>query len=207
MGEVSSEVAGEEAGLDREELLEADFLLEQGMVQFSLFAFLPSLDDFSSAFVGELDGAAFAFIKMFGLDLLAVDEGDGEAVGEPGAEFFHEVERGCRPAGPGGVEPADVGVEPGGGEGGETVVAQEGVEKGEEAVDFVARRAARAEGEGERLPLLLEHGGEASEVKFCANAFGASDGVEGFPEFYAFGGWGRLAKLTDEACGFSCGEG
>ena len=45
------------------------------MLEFLLFALLPRFDDEPPARVGEFDGAAFAFPKIAGSDLLAVDEG------------------------------------------------------------------------------------------------------------------------------------
>lgn len=62
------------------------------MVEALLFAFLIGFDDKFAPGVGEFHGPAFPPGEMAGLYLLAVDKCDREAVREPGAEFFHEVE-------------------------------------------------------------------------------------------------------------------
>ena len=68
------------------------FCSKQRMVEALLFAFLVGFDDQFAAGVGKFHGPAFAQGEMVGLYLLAVDECDREAVSQPGAEFFHEVE-------------------------------------------------------------------------------------------------------------------
>ena len=69
-----------------------DLLAQQGMVEGFAFAFLVGFNHGFASVGSEFDGTAFADLEMPRPNLLAVDEGDGKAVGKPGAEFFHEVE-------------------------------------------------------------------------------------------------------------------
>ncbi len=84
-----------------------------------------------------LDPHAVIF-EMFLADLLAVDKGYGEAVGQPGTELLPEVQGQGGPAWAVGMEEADEGTQAGAGQGGNAVVPHEGVEEGEQAIDAVA---------------------------------------------------------------------
>ncbi len=126
------------------------------MRQDFFFSFLVSFDDGFPGVGGQFHGAAFAELEIVWGELLPVDERDGEAVGQPGAEFFHEVEGEGRAVCPFGVEESDEWIEPCDGECGNAIVSDEGVEEGEEAVDAVAWGAAGAGEKGEFFFLLFE---------------------------------------------------
>lgn len=57
-----------------------------------LFSLLPGGQDCFSAVFFEEDGSAWFIGEVLGCYLFAVSEGDSEAIGQHGAEFFHEVQ-------------------------------------------------------------------------------------------------------------------
>ena len=71
----------------------AQVLIEQGMRQRVLLAFLIRFDHRFAANFGKFDGAAFAVPKITRSDLLPVDESHSKPIGKPWTEFFHQVER------------------------------------------------------------------------------------------------------------------
>ena len=81
------------------------------MVDFILFALLPSGEDFLAGIVLEKNGTVFLGIEVVGCDLLAVEEGKRRAVGQKGSELFHEIEGQRGTAGAIPVEEAALGVE------------------------------------------------------------------------------------------------
>lgn len=154
--DVAPEITGKHAGLDEGKLRNAQVLIEQGVVEFFLFSFLVGFDDEFASGVGEFNGSAFSLVEVCLRNLLAVDQGDGKSVCEPGAKFFHDVK--CK----GGavcavdMEEADKGIESGGGECCNAIVTNECVEEGEEAVDAISRGTAVAGGEQEVVALFFE---------------------------------------------------
>lgn len=124
-------MAGEELGLEERELTDADFDVEQGVGHFLALAADVGLHERLAAAGGEFDGAPVARDEVAGTELLAVDQGDDQAVGHERAELLDEVESQARPAGPVDVEEAHVGVEPGGRQRGDAVVSHEGVNEGQ----------------------------------------------------------------------------
>ena len=73
----------------------------------------PAEDEGLSGGIGHLDGPAIPEFEIAGDDLLAVDQGQHEPVGNQGAELFHQVQGEGRFSGPVGMEEADGGVQPG----------------------------------------------------------------------------------------------
>jgi hypothetical protein len=127
--QIGAKVAGQEARLDEGQLGNAQVLVQQRMVEALLFAFLVGFDDKFAPGVGEFHGSAFAHGEMVGLNLLSVDECDGEAVSKPGAEFFHEVEGEGGAIGSVHMEKPNEWIEADAGERGDTIVTHKGVEK------------------------------------------------------------------------------
>lgn len=70
--------------MNKRELTNAQLLIQQRMLQHLLFANLVGLDDKLAPGIREFNRATFALTKMFRADLSAVNEGDSEAVGQPG---------------------------------------------------------------------------------------------------------------------------
>ena len=174
---VAPEVAGEQQGLRVEEQADGEFFSEIGVLHFFLFSFLPGGEDFFASVVGEEHGAVFKGAKVFGLDLLAVHQAEGKAVGQGDAKFFHQVEREAFASGAVAVQVADGGVESVRGERAGGVEAEECVEVGEERVEGVEGRAAVAFAKGEVFALLRDHPAKHGEVVRGGFAFDAAEGV------------------------------
>ena len=134
-------MSGEEAGLNVGKEAEGDFFVEEGMGQFVLFFLLPGLENDLSGIVSEGDGSGFLDMEIIGGDLLSVDEGEGKAVGEDGAKFFHEVEGEGGASGTGLVEETGLRVESAAFASGSAVVGEHGVEEGEQGIGAVERRS------------------------------------------------------------------
>jgi hypothetical protein len=122
-------VAGQEARLNKGQLGNAKVLIKQGMVQAFLFAFLVGFDDKFAPGVSEFHSAAFAQVEMAGLYLLTVDKCDRQAIRQPGAEFFHEVQGERRAIWTIHMQEPDEWVEADAGQSGDAIVSHEGVEK------------------------------------------------------------------------------
>ena len=105
--EISSQVAGEQKRLGVQQQADGDFLAKKRMLDLVLFSFLPGSENLLAAVVGEEHGAGFSGAEVLGADLLAVDEREGEAVGERCAKFLLQVEGEAFPAGAVAVEEAD----------------------------------------------------------------------------------------------------
>lgn len=146
---VTTQVAGEQTGLDMGKEAEGHFFFQEGVGDFGLFAFLPVGEDGFAGVFAEIDSAVFAGFEVFFGDLLAIEEGEGGAVGEDGAKFFHEVECEGGASGAVAVEKAALGVEPAGFGGASAIVGKEHVEEGEEGVDGILWWSAVASLQGE----------------------------------------------------------
>lgn len=179
VGKIAPQITRQDAGLDEGHLAQAQILVEQRVLQPLLLALLVGADDRFAAGLGELDRPPFPSPEVLGADLLSVDQRDGQAVGQPGPEFLHQIERQGRPVRPVGVQKADERVEAGGGQGGDAVVSDQGVEEREQAVDPVPRRASGAVAEGEVVALLLEEEREHGEVLLGGRSFRPAEGIEG----------------------------
>ena len=86
-------------------------LIQERVIDFILFAFLPSGEDFLAGIVLEKNGTIFLGIEVLGSYLLAVEEGKRRAVGQKSSELFHEIEGQRGTAGAIPVEEAALGVE------------------------------------------------------------------------------------------------
>lgn len=193
--EVAAEVTGEEGGLGEGDEAEGDGFAGIGMGEGGFLAFLPGGEECFAGVVGEAVGVGGVDDEVFWGKLAAVEEGDGVAVGEEGAEFFHEVEGEGGATGAVAVEEAELWVEAGGEEGGGAVVGKECVKEGEEGVGGVGGWAAGAAGEWE------SGGGEEVAVNGEGVVGGvALDAAECFEGLGWLGGEG--AEMVGEAvCG------
>ena len=175
--QVTAQIAGQDARLHKGELRNAKFLIQQRVRESLLFALLICFDDALPPSIGELHRATFARAKIFRADLLPVDEGDGETVGQPRAEFLHEIERQCRAIGPLRVEKADERVEADAGQRSDAIMPDQSVKETEQAVDAIARRAATAGGEREIVTLLFEQECKHAEVGSGTHPFRAAQAI------------------------------
>ncbi len=171
-------MAGEEAGLELGQEADGGFFVEKRVGDFVLFAFLPGGEDFFAGIVFEQDGSVLLDVEVFEGDLLAIEERERGAVGEEGAEFFHQVEGEGRAAGAVAVEEAALGIESAGFEGAAAVVHEQGVEEGEESVHRIERRAARATGNLDRGVMVDEEVGKNGEVAGGGIPLNAAQRVE-----------------------------
>jgi hypothetical protein len=104
-------VPGEEAGLDGGEQGRGDSPSKELVVPFPLPGLLPFGQDELASVFGEADGAAGQVLEVVAPDLPAVEEGQGEPVGEDRAVFLHEVESEGWLAGSHTMQEADVRVQ------------------------------------------------------------------------------------------------
>ena len=104
-----------------------------------------------------------AYPEIFGLHLLHVYHREHEPVGEPRAEFLHEVEREARAARPVFVQEAHGGVKPHAFERRLRFVCEQAVDEGEHSVYRVERRAFAAPREFEIVLLVQYHAVERVE--------------------------------------------
>lgn len=104
-------MAREDAGLNDGQESGGDIPSGKGVFPGLGLPVLPCRDDDLAAFVGEADCSAGCGLEVSGSELTAVEKGENEAVGENGAELFHEVEGEGRLAGADAVEETDVWVE------------------------------------------------------------------------------------------------
>ena len=185
-------MAGEEEGLDVGDEADGDGLAEEGVGDLVALAFLVGLEDGAPGVVGKADAAGGIGGEVGGADLGAVDESEGETVGQAGAEFLHEVEGERGASGAEGVEEADGGVEPDAFEGAGDVVGEEDVEEGEEGVDGIARWPPVASGEGEGGIVVGDEVREGGEVELGGLSFDAADAVGGVGLAQAVEGQGEL---------------
>lgn len=143
-------MAGEDACLDGGEEPSGGLAASKWVFPGLGLPFLPGCDDGLSAVVGEAYGAARHVFEVLRTRLSAVEEGEGEAVGEDGAEFIHQVECEGRLTGAQAVEEADVRVEADLFGRSMDESAEEVVREGEQGVDGVRGRAAVAVGAARR---------------------------------------------------------
>ena len=171
---VASQMAREHAGLNEGHLADAQLLVQQRVLQGFLLASLVSLNDMLASGFREFHRAALPLAKVFRADLFAVDQRDGQPVGNPRSKFLHQIQRQRRSVGPLGVEKTHKGVEADAGQRGDAIVADQGVQEGEQAVDAVARRTTAADAKGKILALLFEQEREHGEIGMCRHAFRAA---------------------------------
>lgn len=116
---------------------DGSLLVQKRVIDFILFALLPSGEDFLAGIFLEKNCTVFLGVKVLGSYLLAVEEGKRRAVGQEGAELFHEIEsqRGTTGAIP--VEEAALGVEAAGFQRTAAIVHEQGIEKGQQGVDWI----------------------------------------------------------------------
>jgi hypothetical protein len=61
--------------------------------------------------------------------LLPIDQSDGEAIRQPGPEFFHQIQRQCRPVGTFGVGKPNKRIQADAGQRGDTIMPDQRVEE------------------------------------------------------------------------------
>jgi len=152
-----------------------DSLLEERVLNLLALAFLVGGEDgLAGVFVHE-DGAGFLALEAIGADLLAIDESEGEPVGQDGSKLFHEVEGEPGSAWSVTMEKADGGVEADGFQGAGGIVAQQDVEERKKGVHGVEGRATAAGWETKVFFLGQDEVIENGEIEFGTGAFHAAE--------------------------------
>lgn len=136
--------------LDEDELPGPHFFLEQRVNGFLQFPLLVGGDGGLAGGLAQLLRTAVACDKPRPLQRAAVEQREPKPL-HPRTEFCHEVARERSAAGPVGAQVTDEGIKPHRGERRDPAVAQQRVEKREERVDRIARRAAAPSFEGKRF--------------------------------------------------------
>lgn len=85
--------------------------VEKGMFALRPLAFLPSGKHRLSAFVGQENGPIVLGHEILHAQLSAIEQRQGEPIGQSRAQFLHEIERETRTARPVPVKKADCGIE------------------------------------------------------------------------------------------------
>jgi len=140
--EVTAQMTGEKLRLQMREKADFAFFSQIWMGDFVLLSFLPGGEEGFSRVVGHGDGSAGGVVKIFGLYLATIDEGEDKAVGKEGAKLFHKVEREAGTSGAIRVEIANAGVEADAFEGGAAIMDEQCVGERQKCIDRIKRRAA-----------------------------------------------------------------
>jgi hypothetical protein len=89
--EVSSQVARQQRCLHIGHKTERDLLAQKGVYDFFLFSLLPGYKHALARLVIHCDGAGFEAAEAIFGNLLAIDQRQGETIGQNGPQFFDEV--------------------------------------------------------------------------------------------------------------------
>ena len=114
-----------------------DFLFKKRMQYFFLFSVLVRDEHLLSGFIGHDYGARIGLGEAVFTDLLQVDEGKHEPVGQKRPKLLHEVQGQSRPARPVSVEKPYGRVEARRLQGGTDVVHGQGIHERKKSVDIV----------------------------------------------------------------------
>src|SRR5262245_53722673 len=101
----------QEACLHQGDQAERQRLREVAGLPLPLLALLVSAYDGLARRIGNADGAARTLLEVGGAELPAIDEGEGDAIGDQRPKLLHQIEGQSRPARPQPVEEADLRVE------------------------------------------------------------------------------------------------
>jgi hypothetical protein len=175
--QLAEDGAGEESGLDFEDAAIAEGVSEEGVGDFRGESTFVGREDGATSWGSEGDGAG-AFEEGVAVDFAVVEEGEGDGVGDEGAELLSEVEGEGGTAETGLVEETEEGVEADGLEGDGEILGEEAVDEGQDGVDRIAGWSSVAAVDVELVP-AGDEGEEGGEVVLGGLAFETEEGVEG----------------------------
>ena len=115
---------------------------------------------------------------MLSLELLAIDQGECQPVGDDWAKLFHQVERQRRPARAERMKKPYLRIQANAFEAGATFAAQQRIQKRKHGVDPVARRAAGATIHRELVLVGPHVVAKNSEVGSCRVTLGAAQFIQ-----------------------------
>jgi hypothetical protein len=153
--------------LDLKDSTIADGISEERMADQGIDSTLVCFDDPFASGIGESDSASTSN-EIDGPDLSVVDQPDADRVGNDGTKLLHKIERECGTAIARLMVEPQVGIESDPDKGGDEILDEEGVEKGEKGIDGIARGPAitglKIKGRRECSLGGLEHQRETAEV-------------------------------------------
>ena len=126
--EVSAQVPSQQEGLGIRQQTQRNSFVEERMQDLFLLPGLPGYQDLFAGSITHDDATGLRADKSVPRDLAAIDEGNGEPVGEHRAQFFHQVERKAGTARAVAMQKAHRGVEPDGFQRGRKIVSQHDVQ-------------------------------------------------------------------------------
>ncbi len=160
-------------------LANANRILEKGVRHFFALAGDEGLNQGLTSIGGQFDCSAIAGCKVFGTNLLTIDQGKNETIGNECAELLDEVEGQAGPTGAIGMEKSDIGVEAGGHERCAAIVGEERVDEREQGVHAIKGWTPGATCHREVVTTgWANESGKGREVDPCGIAFVAANGVE-----------------------------
>ena len=179
VGNVASQVPGQNSSLNEGHLGDAQILVEERVSEGFLLPLLIGSDHNLTSLLGEFHGTSFPLFEMFDAKLLAVDESDGESISQPRAKLFHQIQGQRGSVGSIHMKEANKWIKPRCRQRGDAVVSYQSVKERNEAVDAIARGATTAGGEGEFLSLLFQSQRENSEVEVGGHALDPPKRISG----------------------------
>lgn len=154
-------------------------LPEERMAHLFLFTLLPGDQNLPACRVVHTHFDAFRNLKTFRPHLSAVNERQNEAIGKRRAQFFHQVERKARAAGPQSVQESDLWIKTNTLQRTAHIVHEKRIDKGKEGIDWIERRTPTARSKGKRI--LLRENQMIEDIKIDAGsiAFEPANLVDG----------------------------
>ncbi len=135
------------------------------MLDFILLSLLPRQDNRSPAGLVEIHRAPAEALEVALAEFLAIDQREGETVGEDRSHLLHQVQRQRGSPRSQRVQVSDLRIEPDPFQRGGAFRAKQRVEKREDRVHRIARRSARALRDAERSArVTANHGRKRREV-------------------------------------------
>ena len=126
--EVPAQVPSQQEGLGIRQETQRNSFVEERMEDLLLLPGLPGYQDLFAGSITHDDATGLRAYKAVPRDLAAIDEGNGEAVGEHRTQFFHQVERKAGTARAVAMQKTHRGVEPDGFQRGRKIVSQHDVQ-------------------------------------------------------------------------------
>jgi hypothetical protein len=178
MVRLATDEAGQQQRLCEGQKADRNRFVQDGVPEFVRFSQSPGRKDGFAGFVIHDHRAVVAKQKALRLDLMTIDEGKDEPVGDGGAELFHQVKRQRGLSGAVVVEESDVGIEADRFAGGAAIVEEKRVDEGKERIDAVQRGPTGSAGESEIIACgRRPEGVERCEVVFGGLAFAAPERI------------------------------
>ena len=149
------------------------------MDEFILFSFLVGHQNGFSGLVIHKHCSIFLGAKPLLLDLIEVNQGQGQAIGKHRPELFHQVQGQPRPPRPIPVQKSDRRIKSHGLQGGPDIMHQQGIKKRQQAINPIQRRPPVSFGKGEILLLGKDQVIEDPKIGMGRFPLDAAEHVQG----------------------------